>query len=114
MIRRQRIVLSTICTSPPAERTTRARPWRGHRSRCPMTRAILRIRLEGAGAIVSCATSGYLQHVDHGALVAAARAADALIVIRFRPGQFVLRGEQLAEIATSQRTTSASHREANA
>jgi uncharacterized membrane protein len=37
------------------------------------------------GVIVSCPKSGYLQHVDHGALVAAARAADALIVLRFRP-----------------------------
>jgi uncharacterized membrane protein len=50
------------------------------------------------GAVVSCAKSGYLQHVDHSALVAAARAADALIVLRFRPGQFVLRGEPLAAI----------------
>jgi len=31
-------------------------------------------------------------------MVAAARAVDALIVLRFRPGQFVLRGEQLAAI----------------
>jgi uncharacterized membrane protein len=30
------------------------------------------------GGTVSCAKSGYLQHVDHGALVASARAADAL------------------------------------
>jgi hypothetical protein len=51
------------------------------------------------GAIVSCLKSGYLQHVDHVALVAAARAADALIVLRFRPGQFVLRGEPLAALA---------------
>jgi uncharacterized membrane protein len=50
------------------------------------------------GATVSCAKSGYLQHVDHGALVAAARVADALIVLRFRPGQFVLRGDPLAAI----------------
>jgi uncharacterized membrane protein len=50
------------------------------------------------GAIVACAKSGYLQHVDHGALVAAAHAADALIVLRFRPGQFLLRGEPLAAI----------------
>ncbi len=50
------------------------------------------------GAIVTCAKSGYLQHVDHGALVAAARAVDALIVLRFRPGQFLLRGEPLAAI----------------
>src|ERR1700730_15413915 len=56
------------------------------------------LRQAETGAIVSCAKSGYLQHVDHSALVAAARAADALIVLRFRPGQFVLRGEPLAAI----------------
>jgi len=56
------------------------------------------LRQAETGALVSCAKSGYLQHVDHGALVAAARAADALIVLRFRPGQFVLRGESLAAI----------------
>jgi uncharacterized membrane protein len=50
------------------------------------------------GAIVSCLKSGYLQHVDHSSLVAAARAADALIVLKFRPGQFLLRGEPIASI----------------
>jgi uncharacterized membrane protein len=59
------------------------------------------LRQAETGATVSCAKSGYLQHVDHGALVAAARAADALIVLRFRPGQFVLRGEPLAEIVSA-------------
>lgn len=54
------------------------------------------------GSIVSCAKSGYLQHVDHSALVAAARAADAVIVLRVRPGQFVFRGEQLAAIVPAQ------------
>jgi uncharacterized membrane protein len=56
------------------------------------------LRQADSGATVSCPKSGYLQNVDHGALVAAARAADALIVLRFRPGQFVLRGEPLAAI----------------
>jgi uncharacterized membrane protein len=56
------------------------------------------LRQAETGVIVSCPKSGYLQHVDHGALVAAARAADALIVLRFRPGQFVLRGEPLAVV----------------
>jgi uncharacterized membrane protein len=51
-----------------------------------------------SGAVASCPKSGYLQHVDHGALVTAARAADALILLKFRPGQFVLRGEPLASI----------------
>ena len=45
-----------------------------------------------------CPKSGYLQHLDHGALVAAAREAGALVVLRFRPGQFVLRGEPLASV----------------
>ncbi len=50
------------------------------------------------GASVPCPKSGYLQHLDHGALVAAARDAGALVVLRFRPGQFVLRGEPLASV----------------
>jgi uncharacterized membrane protein len=50
------------------------------------------------GAVVSCVKSGYLQHIDHGALVAAAREANTLIVLRFRPGQFLLRGEPLAAV----------------
>src|ERR1700735_632517 len=54
------------------------------------------------GAILSCTKSGYLQHVDHVALVAAARAADAFIVLGFRPGQFVLRGEPLAAIVPAE------------
>jgi uncharacterized membrane protein len=62
----------------------------------PDDAAILR-RAE-TGMIVSSPKSGYLQHVDHGAMVAAARAADALIVLKFRPGQFILRGEPLAAV----------------
>ena len=55
------------------------------------------------GAMVSCAKSGYLQHVDHSALVAAAREEDALIVLKFRPGQFALRGEPLAAIVPAEK-----------
>ena len=62
----------------------------------PDDAAILR-RAE-TGVIMSSPKSGYLQHVDHGALVAAARSADALIVLKFRPGQFVLCGEPLAAV----------------
>jgi len=56
------------------------------------------LRQAETGAIVSCTKSGYLQHVDHELLVAAARSLDALIVLRFRTGQFVLRGEPLAAV----------------
>jgi uncharacterized membrane protein len=62
------------------------------------------LRLAETGVTASCPRSGYLQHVDHGALVAAARAANALIVLRFRPGQFVLRGEPLAAIVPADNT----------
>jgi uncharacterized membrane protein len=56
------------------------------------------LRQAETGAIVLCPKSGYLQHVDHAPLVAAACAADAIIVLKFRAGQFVLRGEPLAAI----------------
>ncbi len=56
------------------------------------------LRRADAGAIVPCPKSGYLQHLDHGALVASAHDAGALVVFSFRPGQFVLRGERLASI----------------
>ncbi len=56
------------------------------------------LRRANDGAEISCPTSGYLQHLDHSALVAAAAAAGALIVLRYRPGQFVLRGEPLAAV----------------
>ncbi len=43
--------------------------------------------------------SGYLQEIDHPALVSAAAKTGALISIPFRPGQFVLKGETLATIS---------------
>jgi uncharacterized membrane protein len=61
------------------------------------------LRQAETGATVPCAKSGYLQHVDHGALVTAAHAAHALIVLKFRPGQFVLRGEPLATIVPAEK-----------
>jgi uncharacterized membrane protein len=60
------------------------------------------LRQAETGAVVSSAKSGYLQHVDHSALVTEARAVDALVVLRFRPGQFVLRGEPLAAIVPTE------------
>jgi uncharacterized membrane protein len=44
-------------------------------------------------------TSGYLQHIDHAQLVAAAVENDALIAIPFRPGQFVLEGEVIGFVS---------------
>ncbi len=56
------------------------------------------LRRADAGAGVPWPKSGYVQHFDHGALVAAAREAGALVVLRFRPGQFVLQGEIVASV----------------
>ncbi len=43
--------------------------------------------------------SGYLQEINHAALVHAATAANASISFAFRPGQFVLEGETLAFVS---------------
>lgn len=51
------------------------------------------------GASIRSSTSGYLQEIDHSALVSAATKAGALIAIPFRPGQFVLEGETLAFVS---------------
>jgi len=56
------------------------------------------LRQAASGGTVPCPQSGYVQHINHDALVAAARKAGALIVFTFRPGQFVLRGEPLASV----------------
>ncbi len=55
------------------------------------------------GESVACKQSGYVQEIDHAALVFAARRADAVIHLLYRPGQFVLRGEPLACIWPSSR-----------
>ncbi len=56
-----------------------------------------------AGASLPCARSGYLQHVDHTLLVAAARREGARVILHFRPGQFVLRGEPIASVSPKER-----------
>ncbi len=48
------------------------------------------------GASITWPVSGYVQEMDHGALVSAAERAGAVVHILRRPGQFVLRGEALA------------------
>jgi uncharacterized membrane protein len=60
-------------------------------------------RVAARGAPVQSPRSGYLQRVDHVSLVAFARAADAKIILHFRPGQFLLRGEALAAVVPADR-----------
>jgi len=52
-----------------------------------------------AGAKIACRASGYVQEIDHDALVRAASRADAVVHVLYRPGQFVLRGEPIASIS---------------
>ncbi len=56
------------------------------------------VREAASGASVPCARSGYLQHIDHTLLVAAASRVGAKVIFHFRPGQFLLRGESLASV----------------
>jgi uncharacterized membrane protein len=56
------------------------------------------IQSTDSAAVLSPST-GYLQEIDHRALVNAAAKANALVSIPFRPGQFVLEGEALAIIS---------------
>jgi uncharacterized membrane protein len=58
------------------------------------------------GAVVPCPRSGYLQHLDHETLVEAAERAGARVILHFRPGQFVLRGEALAAVCPKERGAS--------
>ncbi len=57
---------------------------------------------------VLSSASGYLQHIDHPALVKVAENIDALVTIPFRPGQFVLEGEVLAYISPASASISLS------
>ena len=56
---------------------------------------------EGDRASVVGVNSGYLQEIDYSRLVASASKAEALIVVPFRPGQFVLQGEPIAYVSPS-------------
>jgi uncharacterized membrane protein len=56
-------------------------------------------RQQAEGAVVQCSESGYVQEIDHGRIIAEATAADAVVHVLFRPGQFVLQGETLAVVS---------------
>jgi uncharacterized membrane protein len=64
---------------------------------CELTAEAMAAQI-AAGASVPSDRSGYVQEIDHAALVAAAAEADAVVHVLFRPGQFVFRGEPLARV----------------
>lgn len=54
--------------------------------------------LGGGGGVVSAPRSGYLQYVEHQTLVGIATEADAVIHVLFRPGHFIVAGQQYASV----------------
>jgi uncharacterized membrane protein len=54
--------------------------------------------LGGGAGVVSAPRSGYLQYVEHQTLVAIAAKANAVIHVLFRPGHFIVAGQQYASV----------------
>jgi uncharacterized membrane protein len=52
----------------------------------------------GGGGVVSAPRSGYLQYVEHQTLVGIATEANAVIHVLFRPGHFIVAGQQYASV----------------
>jgi uncharacterized membrane protein len=48
--------------------------------------------MDGPGGEVAAPRSGYLQYVEHGALVAIAAEVDAVVHVLYRPGHFIVQG----------------------
>jgi uncharacterized membrane protein len=53
---------------------------------------------KGTGGVVCAPRSGYLQYVEHQTLVRLAAELDAVIHIRYRPGHFIIQGNQYASV----------------
>ncbi len=54
--------------------------------------------MTGRGGVLPAPRSGYLQYVEHGMLVAVAAEVDAVIHVLFRPGHFIVAGQQYAAV----------------
>jgi uncharacterized membrane protein len=54
--------------------------------------------MAGSSGVVPAPRSGYLQYVEHGMLVAIAAEVDAVIHVLFRPGHFIVAGQQYAAV----------------
>jgi uncharacterized membrane protein len=54
--------------------------------------------MAGQEGVVQAPLSGYLQYVEHGMLVAIAAEVDAVIHVLFRPGHFIVAGQQYAAV----------------
>jgi uncharacterized membrane protein len=61
--------------------------------------------LGGGAGVVTAPRSGYLQYIEHETLVAIATEADAVIRVLFRPGHFIVAGQQYAAVWPAEAAT---------
>ena len=54
--------------------------------------------MDGQGGPVTAPRSGYLQYVEHATLVAIASEVGAVVHVQFRPGHFIVAGQQYATV----------------
>jgi uncharacterized membrane protein len=54
--------------------------------------------MDGQGGVVIAPRSGYLQYLEHGTLVSIAAEVDAVIHVLFRPGHFIVQGQEYATV----------------
>lgn len=60
--------------------------------------ALLIESMTGEGGAVAAPRSGYLQYIEHGTLVTIATEVDAVIHVRYRPGHFIVQGDEYATV----------------
>jgi len=54
--------------------------------------------MDGEGGVVAAPRSGYLQYLEHQTLVSIAAEEDAVIHVLFRPGHFIVQGQEYATV----------------
>ncbi len=54
--------------------------------------------MDGQGGVVTAPRSGYLQYLEHGTLVSIAAEVGAVIHVLFRPGHFIVQGQEYATV----------------
>jgi uncharacterized membrane protein len=60
--------------------------------------AMLIENMDGQGGVVTAPRSGYLQYLEHHTLIVIATEVDAVIHVLFRPGHFIVQGQEYATV----------------
>jgi uncharacterized membrane protein len=91
-------VIASIAGDLSAAIDASARPARPAVAPAGPSAAELAARLAADGGAVRAPASGYLQYIQHQALVRFAAEADAVIALDYRPGHFLVRGHRFAAV----------------